>query len=167
VTARTRPRSPKPATEQPGNSFRYLYWRLSEGEFQQLCGALLRLKFDPVRCFPMGMADEGIDAISDGSTIYQVKWSSKLEQNPDQWLRRAVEGEPAYCVMCAVLREGDCWRSGGGAITSTRSRSTTARLLVRCRPCFVPRPRVAHQPSTGRDRDCLATLVTLVDDAHD
>jgi hypothetical protein len=95
MTTRNRPRHPKPATEQPGNSFRYLYWRLSEKEFQQLCAALLRLKFDPVRCFPVGMADEGIDAISDGSTIYQVKWSSKLEQNPDRWLQKAIEGERA------------------------------------------------------------------------
>lgn len=93
VASRSRERRVKPATEQPGNSFRYLYWRLSEGEFQQLCGALLRLKFDPVQCFPVGMADEGIDAISEHSTIYQVKWSSKLEQNPDRWLQKAVEGE--------------------------------------------------------------------------
>ena len=83
----------KPATEQPGNSFRYLYWRLSEPAFQQLCAALLRNKFDPVRCFPVRMADEGIDAITEGSTIYQVKWSSKLLQHPDQWLESAVRGE--------------------------------------------------------------------------
>lgn len=90
---RRRSSAPKPATEQPGNSFRYLYWRLSEGEFQQLCAALLRLKFGSVRCFPVGMADEGIDAISEGSIIYQVKWSSKLEQGPDRWLKAAIDGE--------------------------------------------------------------------------
>ena len=86
-------RAAKPATEQPGNSFKYLYWRLSEADFQRLCGALLKIKFDPVRCFPVGMADEGIDAISNGSVIYQVKWSSKLLQNPEAWLRNALEGE--------------------------------------------------------------------------
>lgn len=85
----------KPATEQPGNSFKYLYWRLSEPAFQQLCAALLRNKFDPVRCFPVRMADEGIDVIAEGSTIYQVKWSSKLLQDPDQWLDGAVRGERA------------------------------------------------------------------------
>jgi hypothetical protein len=95
MAGRRRSAAPKPATEQPGNSFRYLYWRLSQGEFQQLCAALLRLKYDPVRCFPVGMADEGIDAISDGSMIYQVKWSSKLEQDPHLWLQNAVQGERA------------------------------------------------------------------------
>jgi hypothetical protein len=70
-----------------------LYWRLSEPTFQQLCAALLRNKFDPVRCFPVRMADEGIDAITEGSTIYQVKWSSKLLQDPDHWLESAVGGE--------------------------------------------------------------------------
>ncbi len=91
--AGVRPRARKHATEQPGNSFRYLYWRLSEKEFQQLCSALLRLKFDKVQCFPVGMADDGIDAIVNGSTIYQVKWSSKLEQNPHTWLVNAIKGE--------------------------------------------------------------------------
>jgi hypothetical protein len=39
------------------------------------------------------MADEGIDAITDRSTIYQVKWSSKLMQDPAQGLDDAVRGE--------------------------------------------------------------------------
>jgi hypothetical protein len=52
-------RKAKPPTEQPGNSFRYLYWRLSNHEFQQLCAALLRNKYDRVRCYPVGMVDEG------------------------------------------------------------------------------------------------------------
>jgi hypothetical protein len=84
---------PDAATEQPGNSFKYLYWRLSEKEFQQLCGALLKHKYDPVRCFPTGMADEGIDAISDESIVYQVKWSAKLLQDPATWLAKALDGE--------------------------------------------------------------------------
>lgn len=85
--------APTPATEQPGNSFKYLYWRLSEKEFQQLCSALLRLKYSSVRCFPVGMADEGIDAIADGDVIFQVKWSSKLLQDPAAWLEQAIAGE--------------------------------------------------------------------------
>ncbi|MFD0634814.1 hypothetical protein ACFQ9X_28010 [Catenulispora yoronensis] len=121
-----------PATEQPGNSFRYLYWRLSEKEFQQLCGALLRHKYGHVTCYPVGMADGGIDAISftptpttatstppnapsppnatttsppnapsppnatttsAPTTIYQVKWTTKLLQNPETWLSRTIESE--------------------------------------------------------------------------
>ena len=89
------PYVPKSATEQPGNSFKYLYWRLSERQFQQLCAALLRNKYGNVRCFPVGMADEGIDAVSDETIIYQVKWSSKFLLRPGTWLARAIEGERA------------------------------------------------------------------------
>jgi hypothetical protein len=89
------PRSVKPSSEQPGNSFRYLYWRLSEKEFQQLCAALLRDKYDDVQCFPVGMKDGGIDAISHGSIVYQVKWSSKLERNPETWLAATIKKERA------------------------------------------------------------------------
>lgn len=85
--------SSKPATEQPGNSFKYLYWRLSQGQFQQLCGALLRQKYPEMRCFPVGMADEGIDQIANGSIIFQVKWTSKFLQNPETWLDDAIAGE--------------------------------------------------------------------------
>jgi hypothetical protein len=92
------------ATEQPGNSFRYLYWRLSEREFQQLCTALLKLKYDPVQCHPVGMADTGIDAIASGSIVYQVKWSSKLEQNPAIWLDKAIDGERSSIQR--LLRDG-------------------------------------------------------------
>lgn len=84
---------PIPATEQPGNSFKYLYWRLSEKQFQRLCGALLKTKYDPVQCFPVSMADEGIDAIAEGSIVFQVKWTSKFEQNPHLWLEDAIKGE--------------------------------------------------------------------------
>jgi len=83
----------KPATEQPGNSFKYLYWRLSKEDFQQLCAALLKAKFKAVQCYPVGMADTGIDAIANGSIAFQVKWTSKFEQNPVAWLKAAIEGE--------------------------------------------------------------------------
>ncbi|MFC8408748.1 NACHT domain-containing protein [Arthrobacter sp. NPDC057259] len=39
------------------------------------------------------MSDGGVDAISAGSIIYQVKWSSKVQQNPHTWLRATIEGE--------------------------------------------------------------------------
>lgn len=86
----------KPASEQPGNSWRYLYQRLSEKEFQQLCGALLRLANPGVRCYPVGMSDGGKDAAvagDGGAVIYQVKWTSKTERDPVAWLKHAVDGE--------------------------------------------------------------------------
>ena len=91
-----RSRPAPPASEQPGNSWRYLYQRLSEKEFQQLCGALLRLSNPGMRCYPVGMSDGGKDAEAPGdggAAIYQVKWTSKTERDPVSWLKRAVEGE--------------------------------------------------------------------------
>ncbi len=133
MPAQQQPRVLKSATEQPGNSFKYLYWRLAEKEFQQLCSALLRYKFGSVRCFPVGMADEGIDAISDDSTIYQVKWSSKLQQNPEAWLTEAIGGECAkitrlieakrisrYILMTSVA--GTTTANGTGSIQALQRR---------------------------------------------
>ncbi|WP_168223424.1 NACHT domain-containing NTPase [Plantibacter sp. M259] len=88
-------RRTRAASDQPGNSFDYLYWRLSEGQFQKLVSTILRDKFDSVRCYPIGMGDEGIDGIVDGSVIYQVKWTSKYEQNPASWLKDTIDGERA------------------------------------------------------------------------
>ena len=94
---RQRGHAGKPTSEQPGNSFPYLYERLSEKEFQQLCGALIRDACLP-RCsvLPGGMSDGGRD-ITDGgqALVYQVKWTSKVEQDPVSWLKNAVEGERA------------------------------------------------------------------------
>lgn len=84
----------KPASEQPGNSFRYLYQKLSEKEFQQLCSALIRLNYPNARCFPVGMSDGGRDITDpEQSLVYQVKWTSKVEQDPVSWLKKAIEGE--------------------------------------------------------------------------
>ena len=56
---------------------------------------------------PVGMADGGIDVISGDSIVYQVKWSSKLQQNPDTWLDGAIAAErpasPAYARMHAPI----------------------------------------------------------------
>ena len=41
------------------------------------------------------MADKGVDAISSGDIVYQVKWSSKFEKNPETWLSNAIDGERA------------------------------------------------------------------------
>jgi hypothetical protein len=142
VTGRRAPR-PKPATEQPGNSFRYLYWRLSEHEFQQLCGALLRHKYDPVQCYPVGMADGGIDAIARDSIIYQVKWSSKHEQSPAAWLDRAIEGERAnihrlvrdaqisrYILMTSVAGTTTAKRTGSIQVLNKKLRDYTREFGV-------------------------------------
>ncbi|WP_431947061.1 NACHT domain-containing protein [Micromonospora marina] len=125
ATAMPRPRG-RSSTEQPGNSFKYLYWRLSEKQFQQLCAALLRIKYDPVQCLPVGMADEGIDVVSEGSIVYQVKWSSKTQQDPSSWLKIAIDGERAKITR--LVAEGRVSRyvlmtSVAGTTTATRSGS--------------------------------------------
>ncbi|WP_405428005.1 NACHT domain-containing protein [Micromonospora sp. NBC_00617] len=125
VAVMPRPRD-RSSTEQPGNSFKYLYWRLSEKQFQQLCAALLRIKYDPVQCLPVGMADEGIDIISEASIIYQVKWSSKTQQDPSSWLKAAIDGERAK--IARLVAEGRASRyvlmtSVAGTTTATRSGS--------------------------------------------
>lgn len=90
--------APAPLSTQPGHSWRYLYERLAEKRFQQLCGALLRLDDPTVRLYPVGMSDGGRDATSaaedqPGGTIYQVKWTKDRIQHPVAWLTKAVEGE--------------------------------------------------------------------------
>ncbi|MFE1764051.1 NACHT domain-containing protein [Streptomyces angustmyceticus] len=75
---------------------RYLYERLTEKNFQRLCNALLAHASGAVRCYPVGHSDGGRDATSrpDGQLIiYQVKWTSRPQQNPVTWLKAAIEGE--------------------------------------------------------------------------
>ncbi|MER5852953.1 hypothetical protein ABT126_39830 [Streptomyces sp. NPDC002012] len=62
---------------------RYLYERLGEKTFQQLCNALLAHVLSDTRCYPVGHSDGGRDATRrDGAQliIYQVKWTSKGSQ---------------------------------------------------------------------------------------
>ncbi|MFD9561237.1 hypothetical protein [Streptomyces sp. NPDC059994] len=75
---------------------RYLYERLGEKTFQQLCSALLAHVFSDTRCYPVGHADGGRDATrQDGERliVYQVKWTSKPGQSPVAWLNDAIAGE--------------------------------------------------------------------------
>lgn len=65
----------------------------------------------------MGMADGGIDAIRDGSIVHQVKWSSKLQQNPDVWLDRTIDRERSK--IRRLIRA-----------TSPRCRTTSSGLTV-------------------------------------
>ncbi|GAA2558269.1 hypothetical protein GCM10010423_70170 [Streptomyces levis] len=75
---------------------RYLYERLGEKTFQRLCNALLAHVLNDVRCYPVGHSDGGRDATHSDSgrlAIYQVKWTSKPQQNPVAWLKAAINGE--------------------------------------------------------------------------
>ncbi|MGW0810756.1 NACHT domain-containing protein [Nonomuraea sp. NPDC002799] len=79
-------------------SWKYLYERLGEKRFQQLCGALLAHVFPDVTCFPVGQRDGGRDAVrrdsSRGSIVYQVKWANdRAVKSPVAWLDAAIRGE--------------------------------------------------------------------------
>ena len=84
------------ASGQAGQSYRYLYERLGEKQFQELCGALLAHSFPDVTCYPVGQSDGGRDIVRkrDGRAfVYQVKWTNKQLQNPVTWLDNAITGE--------------------------------------------------------------------------
>ncbi|APE12746.1 hypothetical protein BO226_25745 (plasmid) [Rhodococcus sp. 2G] len=79
-----------------GQSGRYLYNRLSEKQFQQLCNSLLAHSFPEMTCYPVGHSDGGRDAVrrtGRRSVVYQVKWTSKPLQSPLSWLTEAIRGE--------------------------------------------------------------------------
>jgi len=91
-----RTRRPQSISQQPGNSWKYLYERLTEKRFQQLCSALLAIAYPGVQCFPVGQKDGGRDGrrrIDGKWLIYQVKWTSKRQQNPVSWLDAAIKEE--------------------------------------------------------------------------
>ncbi|MGW0118046.1 NACHT domain-containing protein [Streptomyces sp. NPDC003327] len=86
---------------------RYLYERLNEKTFQQLCNALLAHSFPETRCYPVGHSDGGRDATRevDGKlVVYQVKWTSKAQQKPATWLNEAIAGEADN--IRRLVREG-------------------------------------------------------------
>lgn len=113
--------------QQSGQSWRYLYERLGEKTFQQLCSALLAEVFPDVTCFPVGHADGGRDAVlRDGKStiIFQVKWTSHTVKDPVSWLdstikaearsiRRLVEqGAEKYYILTSVAGTGTPERGG-------------------------------------------------------
>ena len=119
------------ASNANGGSSRYLYTRLGEKKFQELCCALLVLEYPGVTCSPVGHQDGGRDAVRlvDGRRIiYQVKWTSNPGRPPVAWLSEAVEKEErniarlvsdgayAYYIMTNV------------AGTAARDRGTIDRL---------------------------------------
>jgi hypothetical protein len=81
-----------------GGSWRYLYERLGEKRFQQLCGALLAHVFPDVTCYPVGQKDGGRDAVRSvrgHRYVYQVKWTNKRLRDPVAWLDGAIQQEAA------------------------------------------------------------------------
>ena len=117
-----------------GGSWRYLYERLGEKRFQQLCGALLAHVFPDVACYPVGQKDGGRDAVrSDRGRrfVYQVKWTNRRLRDPVAWLDGAIreeaanirrlvsEGAEEYILLTCV------------AGTAARGRGTMDRLDAR------------------------------------
>jgi hypothetical protein len=79
-------------SEQADLSGRYLYERLGEKRFQQLCAALLKITHPDVTCYPVGQRDGGRDVVGrhDGGVIYQVKWAKGQPRSPVTWLDNAI-----------------------------------------------------------------------------
>lgn len=83
----------------------YLYERLGNQRFQQLCHAVLTHLFPNVICFPVGQADGGRDARRRvqpapdggrggvGQMIYQVKWTAQGVRQPVSWLDATIKKE--------------------------------------------------------------------------
>ncbi|MER7862233.1 hypothetical protein ABTX61_24250 [Amycolatopsis japonica] len=82
-------------SEQTDNSGRYLYERLGDKRFQQLCAALLKHSDPDSSCYPVGQSDGGRDMVSGNakSIIYQVKWTKREPKNPVSWLDDAIRSE--------------------------------------------------------------------------
>lgn len=79
-------------------SYQYLYERLGDKRFQQLCAALVLDRYPNVSVFPVGEKDGGRDMVSgtgENRTILQVKWSGNRSKKSTSWLKSAVNGEAA------------------------------------------------------------------------
>ncbi|ABM10470.1 large ATP-binding protein [Arthrobacter sp. ZXY-2] len=79
-------------------SYQYLYERLGDKRFQQLCAALVLDRYPNVSVFPVGEKDGGRDMVSgtgENRTILQVKWSGNRAKKSASWLKSAVNGEAA------------------------------------------------------------------------
>ncbi|MFG1706470.1 NACHT domain-containing protein [Nonomuraea sp. M3C6] len=113
------------------NSWKYLYERLGEKRFQQLCAALLKERSPEVTCYPVGQRDGGRDITHLGPErflIYQVKWTSDRLQDPVPWLESAITGEAANIrrLVAAGAREYLLMTNVAG--TSYPGRGTMDRL---------------------------------------
>ncbi|WP_433616783.1 NACHT domain-containing protein [Dactylosporangium sp. CA-139114] len=151
------------ALDTINDSWKYLYERLGEKRFQQLCNALLVRELPGVQCFPVGQKDGGRDAVQhDGErrVIFQVKWSKTRIRTPVTWLDNAIKeeadnirrlvaaGADAYYLMTCV------------AGTATPKRGTMDKLDERL---------AAHSKAFGIPMTCWwqADLDARVDLAPD
>ena len=119
------------ASRQAGQSYRYLYERLGEKRFQELCGAMLARVFPDVTCYPVGQSDGGRDIVRkrDGRAfVYQVKWTSKPMQNPATWLDNAIKGEADNIWQLVKNGAEQYYLLTPVAGTSTRDRGTMDKL---------------------------------------
>jgi hypothetical protein len=110
-------------SEHANVSSQYLYERLGDKRFQQLCAALLKLSHPDVTCYPVGQSDGGRDMV-DGSVIYQVKWTKNQPRNPMTWLDSAIgsEADNIKALADAGAREYILMTSVAG--TASRAQGT-------------------------------------------
>ncbi|RDI26695.1 NACHT domain-containing protein [Lentzea flaviverrucosa] len=113
---------------------RYLYERLGEKPFQQLCGALLARDFPDVTCMPVGQSDGGRDIVrpapGGGFIVYQVKWSSKTERRIVAWLKAALDGEADNIRRLAAEGATEYFLITSVAGTSVPGRGTMDRVAA-------------------------------------
>ncbi|MBF4162316.1 NACHT domain-containing protein [Nocardioides acrostichi] len=117
-------------------SWKYLYERLGDKRFQQLCGALVLDRFPDVSVFPVGEKDGGRDMVSgtgDHRTILQVKFSGDRRKKTATWMKQQINGEAANIKR--LVDEG-CTRYilmtnvEGGAAPGSGSRDEVERELT-------------------------------------
>lgn len=117
-------------------SWKYLYERLGDKRFQQLCGALVLDRFPDVSVFPVGEKDGGRDVVSgsgENRTIVQVKFSGDRRKKTATWMKQQINGEAANIER--LVKEG-CTRYilmtnvEGGANPRTGSRDEVEKELT-------------------------------------
>lgn len=81
----------------PDSEQKYLFQRLTSGDFQQLVSALLANQYQQFQAMPLGQADGGRDGAIEADPakrlVFQVKWAKRLEKDPVAWLKTAIDGE--------------------------------------------------------------------------
>lgn len=120
------------ASRETSSSSRYLYERLTDKRFQELCGALLVHISPNVTCYPVGQADGGRDAVhknpTNGDVIYQVKWTSKPLRDPVGWLDSAIKQEAENIKQLVKDGATQYYLLTSVAGTSARGRGTMDKL---------------------------------------
>lgn len=137
------------APRETASSSRYLYERLTDKRFQELCGALLAHLFPNLTCYPVGQADGGRDAVhknpTTGDAIYQVKWTSKPLRDPVAWLDSAINQEAENIKQLVKDGAAQYYLLTSIAGTSARNRGTMDKLDQRL---------AAHSKTFGVPMQC-------------